>query len=100
MKKFFTIATLLCIAFSHAAFSKDQPKSYYQLKVHHLKNKAQEAQLETYLRNAYVPALHRAGIKQVGVFKLVDIDTVDLRVYVFIPYTKFEQVEETADKIK
>src|SRR6478609_2836805 len=93
MKKFFTIATLLCIVFSHTAFSKDQPKSYYQLKVYHLKTKSQEAQLEAYLKNAYVPALHRAGIKQVGVFKLLEGDTVDLRVYVFIPFQKFEQIE-------
>ena len=49
--------------------------------------------METYLKNAYVPALHRAGVKQVGVFKLVDMDTVDLRVYVFIPFQKFEQIE-------
>lgn len=99
MKKLLLV-TVLCLILSPSLYSKDAPRSYYQLKVYHLKNKAQEAQLDNYLKNAYVPALHRAGIKQVGVFKLVDIDTVDLRVYVFIPYSKFEQVEAVTEKLQ
>jgi len=97
MKKILLVVAILC---SHTLLSKDVPQNYYQLKIYHLKNKAQETQLDTYLQNAYVPALHRAGVKQVGVFKLIEIDTVDLRVYVFIPYSKFEQVESVTKKLQ
>jgi hypothetical protein len=100
MKKFIAITILLCCFVSLSLYSKDAPRSYYQLQVYHLKNKVQEAQLDSYLKNAYVPALHKAGVKQVGVFKLVDVDTVDLRVYVFIPFSTFEQVEAVTAKLQ
>ena len=44
-------------------------REFYQLKVYHLKDNAQQERLESYLQQAYVPALHRAGIEKVGVFK-------------------------------
>ena len=100
MNKFLAIAFLLCTVSVYSLCGKDQPRDYYQIKIYHLKNKAQEAQLDEYLKNAYVPALHRAGIKQIGVFKLIEVDTTDQRVYVFIPYTKFEDIEALSDKLQ
>src|SRR5689334_4029920 len=97
MKKILLVVAILCC---HALLGKEAPQNYYQLKIYHLKNKTQETQLDNYLQNAYVPALHRAGVKQVGVFKLIEIDTVDLRMYVFIPYSKFEQVESVTKKLQ
>ncbi|PRY14209.1 NIPSNAP protein [Pontibacter ummariensis] len=70
----------------------------YQLKVYHLKDGEQEARLDRYLQNAYLPALHRAGIDKVGVFKPIesaDSSTpapAEKLVYVFVPLNAAEQI--------
>jgi len=69
------------------------PKYYYEIKIYHLKTQAQEDQLDSYLQNAYLPALHRLGIANVGVFKPVAADTLGKRVYVFIPFKTWKQLE-------
>ena len=66
---------------------------YYEIKLYHLKTQQQEDRLDNYLQNAYLPALHRAGIKDVGVFKPVAGDTLGKRVYVFIPFKSWKQLE-------
>lgn len=81
-----------------AAFSKKGSRDYYQLKVYHLATKAQEDKLDTYLQSAYLPALHRAGIPNVGVFKAIEKDSEQL-VYVFIPYTSWKQFEGLQAKL-
>lgn len=73
--------------------------SYYELKVYHIKDKTQEDLVDGYLRNAYVPALHRMGIKNVGVFKTLAKDTVDRRIYVFIPFANWSKLEALDDII-
>ncbi len=73
-------------------------QNYYQIKVYNLGDKTQETQVEQYLENAYLPALHRAGVKTVGVFKPVaDNPDAGKKVFVFIPLKKLEQIE-TLDK--
>lgn len=79
---------------SHAAAPK---RDFYQLKVYHLQNKEQEDRLDTYLQKAYLPALHRAGIQKVGVFKPIektdgtDAFAPEKLVFVFIPCSSAEQ---------
>lgn len=90
--KFLPIVSLvLCLLMSSLAYSQDQGY-YYQLKVYHLKTAAQEAQIDQFLKDAYIPAMHRAGIPAIGVFKPVVQDTADQRIYVFTPAPKFEQL--------
>lgn len=49
--------------------------------------------MDNYLKEAYIPALHRAGIKPVGVFKPIDQDTTsDRRVYVLTPFNFLNQL--------
>lgn len=67
---------------------------YYQLKIYRFKTDAQQTRTDNYLQNAYLPALHRAGIKNVGVFKPVASDTLGKRIYVFIPYKTFAQIKK------
>jgi hypothetical protein len=86
-KTFQLLAILLL--FQAAAFAKATPY-YYQLKVYHLKGKAQQDMVDEYLQNAYIPALHRAGIPSVGVFKPLVADTAEQLVYVFIPFKKLD----------
>ena len=63
---------------------------FYQIKIYHLKSKAQEDLMDNYLKNAYLPALHKLGIQHVGVFKPVkdsaDTKNYDATIYVFIPF--------------
>ncbi len=74
-------------------------KDYYQLKIYHLKTKQQQDRVENYLQNAYLPALHRTGIKLVGVFKPVETDTADLKVYVLVPFKSLEMLASFEQKL-
>jgi hypothetical protein len=66
---------------------KPPVRQIYQLIVYHIKDKNQEQRLDKYLSEAYLPAMHRSGIKTVGVFKTANIDTAsDKRIYVFLPF--------------
>ena len=66
---------------STAAPAKQQ---YYEIKIYRLSDKSQESRIDTYLKDAYLPALHRAGIAKVGVFKPVEKDTAFGKiVYIF-----------------
>lgn len=88
---------LICLFFifllSFSANSKDKPKEYYQIIVYHFTSAGQEAVIDTYLKNAFLPALHRKGISTIGVFKPVVNDTAtDKRIYVLFPAKKIEQL--------
>ena len=70
---------------SFAGDKKPNPE-FYQIKVYHFNKPEQEKIIEDYLQSAYLPALHRAGIKKVGFFKPLANDTaMDKIIYVFIP---------------
>ncbi len=95
----------LCLLFMRLAFTLQAfgfaPKhEFYQLKVYHLADNSQKERLETYLQQAYLPALHRAGISKVGVFKPAEGDSL---VYVLIPFKSADQflsLSETLGKDK
>lgn len=87
---------ILVIAISSTLSARD----YYQIKVYTIKNADQESRIDNYLKNAYLPALHRAGIKTVGVFKpKADDPAVGTKVFVFIPLKELKQVEDAEAKL-
>jgi hypothetical protein len=64
---------------------------FYQIKIYHLKNKEQVDQVDTYLKDVYIPALHRVGIKNIGVFKPIANDTATVKfIYILIPFNSAE----------
>ncbi|MFI5151906.1 MAG: NIPSNAP family protein [Chitinophagales bacterium] len=66
--------------------------NYYQIRVYQLKSKEQEERVDRFLQNALLPALHRLGISQVGVFKPITNDTAAVRrVYLLIPFGSLDQ---------
>ena len=68
---------------------------YYQVKIFTLSDQVQEDRMDQYLEKAYIPAMHRAGISKVGVFKPIEEDTVSGNIIiVWIPFTSLEQFEE------
>jgi hypothetical protein len=90
--KLFRILAAVTIAFSSCSVLA-QKREFYELKVYTLNTPEQGSRVEEFLKNAYVPALHRAGIKTVGVFKPVETDTVHAgkRIYVLIPFKTLDQ---------
>jgi len=92
------LVTLLLMSTAKAE-AKGVPGYYYQLKIYHLANAAQQGRMDRYLEHAYLPALHRAGIKEVGVFKPLKTAVGDTLLYVLIPYSSFEQIETTATRL-
>ncbi|MBB5436461.1 hypothetical protein HDC92_000125 [Pedobacter sp. AK017] len=68
-------------------------KDFYQIRIYHLKNAEQEKTVDDFLKLAYLPALHRAGIAKVGVFKPVRTDDpqAEKLIYVFIPFRSYQQ---------
>lgn len=68
-------------------------QEFYSLRIYQLKTKEQEARVDKYLQSALIPACHRRGIPEVGVFKPVGNDTAALRkVYVLIPLASLEKL--------
>lgn len=94
-KSLFTVSLLFCMFTSWFAFSKDPEGYYYQIKIYHFKGKAQEERIDSFLQHAYLPAMRRAGLKELGVFKPISQDINDQLIYVFIPFRKLQQVEST-----
>jgi hypothetical protein len=86
-------ALLLFISVASNGFGTIPAKQqYYEIKIYRIADKTQESRVDAYLRDAYLPALHRAGIPIVGVFKPVEADTAFGKlIYVFIPYKTIDQ---------
>lgn len=72
---------------------------YYQIQVYRLSGKAQEEKMDNFLKKAYLPALHRAGIKKAGVFKPIESDTANSGKYVFVwmPFTSLDHFAKTLE---
>ena len=67
-------------------------QEYFEIKIYHVAQKAQEDRVDVYLKEIYLPALHRAGIRQAGVFKPIEVDTAFGKlIYVFIPFKTIDQ---------
>lgn len=87
-------------------------RDFYEIKIYRVKDNVQIASIDAFLKDAYLPALHRLGIKKIGVFKpAVDgteeftkaigvykpsaLDTDRLKsIYVFIPFQSLKQFYE------
>jgi hypothetical protein len=82
----------------HSRTSGNQ--EFYQLKVYNFSTKSQEDQIDKYLKDSYLPALHRTGIETVGVFKPVaGHEDHGKKIYVLIPFRSMEQIAELSAKL-
>jgi hypothetical protein len=67
---------------------------YYQLTTYHCKSADQLTVTNSYLKNTWLPALHKSGLTKIGVFSSVDNDTAtDKRLYVLIPFASLQKYE-------
>jgi hypothetical protein len=94
MKKTLLTTLILCL-FSASAFlygKAPAKQMYYEIKIYRLKDLGKAAVIDNYLKDAFIPAMHRAGISTIGVFKPVEADTAfGKMIYVFIPYKTADQ---------
>lgn len=94
LKLSFFVTLLCCFALS----TFGQSRSFYEIKVYQYETNNQGNTIETYLKDAYMPALHRQGIRNIGVFKPVGNDTiVNKRIYVLIPFKSPKQFANLPD---
>lgn len=78
-----------------------QERDVYQFKIYSIESKAQEQSLDIFLKDAYIPALNRSGIKNVGVFKPVEEEEMAGKlVYVLIPFKNIKQFEQLGATLK
>jgi len=86
------------LSFARPGAKKAPSKQFYELVVYHVKDKSQEERVDKYLSEAFLPAVHRYGIKMTGVFKTLNIDTAaDKKIYVLLTYhslTEFHQISK------
>ncbi len=81
---------LSCI--SGISLGQSRSQTFFEIKVYHFETAEQEKTIDEYLKGAYIPALHRNKIKQVGVFKPAGNDTLqDKRIYILIPLKSPQQ---------
>ena len=102
MKKnlFLSLAVLIFGTNIWAYTSKLIKKDIYQIRVYHLRTNEQVAALDIFLQNAYLPALHRLGINNIGVFKNLGIDTaIDKTIYIWMPLRSFNQLSHIEDEL-
>ncbi len=91
------LTCLLCFAGFSTALARD----YYQIKIYSLDSEQQEQQLDQYFETAYLPALHRAGIAKVGVFKPHELEeNTDNFIMVLIPFKSLDEFEKLDGKLK
>ncbi len=83
-----------------SAFCKQPDQAFFQIKIYQLKNNDQLNKVDSFLENAYLPALHRAGILKVGVFVPIANDTAVMKkIYVFIPFHSSDEWLQLSEKL-
>jgi NIPSNAP len=97
---FYRFVSLLLFPFLAAisSYAQKEKREFYEIKTYKLKDKNQEAVVDAFLKNAYLPVLHQAGVKKVGVFKPLETDSIfGKRIVVLIPYNSLEQFAKITD---
>ena len=90
---------LLVTAFSADLSIANPPakQEFYEIRIYHVYG-PQDGKVDAFLKDAFIPALHRAGIAKVGVFKPLETDLQSgKKIFVFIPYKTLEQYSSLSE---
>lgn len=99
MKKLYAGLTAFILMNAFCVISYAQ-KDIYELLVYKLKTADQITATDDYLKDAYIPAMHRLGIRQIGVFKPVANDTSEIKkVIVLVQYISLDVWQRTKTNI-
>jgi hypothetical protein len=90
----------LLLIFPLSINAANTSKEYFQIKVYQYEDASQADRIESFLEYAYLPAVHRAGIEKVGVFKPIENpEASDNRIFVFIPFKTLDQFSQLEAKL-
>ncbi len=91
---------------AHAA-STPSSKELLELRTYKFSSAAKQQAFESFLSRVAIPAVNRAGVRPVGVFKLLKADNPDLKLdadstdlYVLMPHKSMDSVVHLIDRIK
>ena len=96
-----TVAFLFLFLFTTIVVAQETEQEFYQLKIYNFENNEQVERTDEYLKNAYLPAVKRLGIENIGVFKPRQYEENDSikKTYVLIPFESLEQWENLNEKL-
>jgi NIPSNAP len=73
----------------------------YEISVYKLKSAEQVKATDNYLKDAFLPAMHRLGLKQIGVFKPLSNDTASVKlIYVLVQYISLDVWKKTKTNLE
>lgn len=99
MKGLFVLLTAIAFLVIPACETAEV-RDYYQIKLFALETVEQETMMDNYLETALLPALHRADIENVGVFKSTEGKNDGNRfIMVFTPFMSFEDIEKLGETL-
>jgi NIPSNAP len=104
MKSLFNKFSLIAVCFFIFAGTVNAggkpKKEIYQLTVYQYNTAAQETVLNNYFKNALLPALHKMGYKNIGVFKALANDTAAIKkIYLYLPLKSLNDPLLLAEKL-
>lgn len=92
------IAPVVSKASKIGDMEKTSGSEFYELRVYTLKDTRQQKLVENYFQNAAIPALNKAGSKNVGVFTEQQPEG-QTKLYAIIPYKSVEDFIAISDKL-
>jgi len=101
LSKLIVLSLMIFLLFISSVNGHAADRDFYQIRIYRLDSKAQELRVDRYLKEAFIPALHRAGIEKIGVFKPIESDTVSGNIIiVWIPFKSLEQFEGLPENLR
>ncbi|WP_031425505.1 NIPSNAP family protein [Flavimarina sp. Hel_I_48] len=97
----YTLLLFILCSSCNLIFAQQGNRQFYQLKTYTFSADSQVEQADKYFKNAYLPALKRQNIENIGVFKpktYAPEDTLQ-RIIVLIPFASLEEFESLDTKL-
>ena len=84
-----------------STYAKEPARDYYLIQIYHCSTAKQIENIDLYLKNTFLPYLHKNGIEKVGVFAPLTNDTAsDKRLYVWVPFKNIQKLDELDQNIE
>jgi NIPSNAP len=99
-KKIFLLPACFFLMGSFVYAGSTSKWEFYQLTIYQYTSSEQETVLNHYFKNALLPALHKYGYKNIGVFKSLSNDTAAVKkMYVFMPIKSLDDPLAISQKV-
>ena len=102
MKKLIFLAIVALISLNSFSAATDKAeREFYLIQIYHCNSTTQINGVDNYLKNTYLPYLHKSGIKKIGVFAPIDNDTAsDKRIYLWMPMSSLNTLDKLDQAIE